>query len=353
MRRLVGLNIGIDLGTTSVVTCQEGKGIIMSEPSVVAYRRKTDSLFAVGKAAQRMVGREPDSVRVVRPLKDGVVSDFSVTEQMLRYFIKKICGNEIFKPNIIVSMPGTVTNLEKRTILDVITASGAGRACLMEEPLAAAIGAGVDTSQPNGVMIVDLGGGTTDVAVITMGAMAVASSIKVAGNTLNDAIMKYCKRERNVLIGELTAEEIKKKIGCAFRRDEGIAMIAKGKDYISGMPVEFEISSNEVYFAMREHIRAIVTAVRDVLERTPPELAGDIMSEGIILTGGTALLFGIDQVIENATGITTRIAEDPVNCVAKGIEYALSDIDLLVNNGYLFMSREDISGVTNQKGEDY
>lgn len=250
-------------------------------------------------------------------------------------------------------MPGTVTNLEKRTILDVITASGAGRACLMEEPLAAAIGAGVDTSQPNGVMIVDLGGGTTDVAVITMGAMAVASSIKVAGNTLNDAIMKYCKRERNVLIGELTAEEIKKKIGCAFRRDEGIAMIAKGKDYISGMPVEFEISSNEVYFAMREHIRAIVTAVRDVLERTPPELAGDIMSEGIILTGGTALLFGIDQVIENATGITTRIAEDPVNCVAKGIEYALSDIDLLVNNGYLFMSREDTSGVTNQKGEDY
>lgn len=350
---MVGLNIGIDLGTTNVVTCQEGKGIIMSEPSVVAYRRKTDSLFAVGKAAQRMVGREPDSVRVVRPLKDGVVSDFSVTEQMLRYFIKKICGNEIFKPNIIVSMPGTVTNLEKRTILDVITASGAGRACLMEEPLAAAIGAGVDTSQPNGVMIVDLGGGTTDVAVITMGAMAVASSIKVAGNTLNDAIMKYCKRERNVLIGELTAEEIKKKIGCAFRRDEGIAMIAKGKDYISGMPLEFEISSNEVYFAMREHIRAIVTAVRDVLERTPPELAGDIMSEGIILTGGTALLFGIDHVIENATGITTRIAEDPVNCVAKGIEYALSDIDLLVNNGYLFMSREDISGVTNQEGEDY
>ena len=325
----------------------------MSEPSVVAYRTTSDRMIAVGKAAYKMLGREPGSVRVVRPLRDGVVSDFTVTEQMLRFFIRKVCGNEIFKPNIIVSMPGTVTNLEKRTILDVITTSGAGKACLMEEPLAAAIGAGVDTSEPKGVMIVDLGGGTTDIAVITMGSMAVASSIRSAGNAMNESIQRYCKRERNVLIGELTAEEIKMKIGCAFQRRESFAMIAKGKDYISGMPVEFEISGNEVYFAMREHIKSIVDAVLDVLERTPPELAGDIMEQGIILTGGTALLFGIDSVIEQATNIPTRIADDPVNCVAKGIEVALTDIDLLVNNGYLFMSREDISGVTGQEGEDF
>ena len=322
---MLGRNIGIDLGTTSVIVYLEGKGIIMSEPSVVAYRKTTGKIMAVGRKAYDMVGKESRSVEVIRPMRDGVVSDFSVTEQMLRYFIRIICKNEIFKPNIIVSMPGTVTNLERRTILDVITASGAGKACLMEEPLAAAIGAGVDTMQPNGVMIVDLGGGTTDVAVITMGSMAVASSIKVAGNTLNESIEKYCRRERNVL---------------------------KGKDYISGMPVEFEINSDEIYYCIRENIRAIVDSVTGVLERTPPELAGDIMEEGIILTGGTAQLLGLDKVIEEATHIHTRIADDPVNCVARGIGAVLGDLDILVNNGYLFMSRQDISGVTNEK-EDY
>ena len=349
---MLGINIGIDLGTTSVIAYQEGKGIVLSEPSVVAFRKPAGKMIAVGKAAYKMIGRESRSVVVVRPMRDGVVSNFSVTEQLLRYVIMQICGSEIFKPNIIVSMPGTVTNLEKRTILDVITSSGAGRACLLEEPLAAAVGAGIDTLQPNGVLVVDLGGGTTDVAVITMGSMAVATSIRVAGNALNDSIYKYCKRERSVVIGEQTAEEIKTTIGGAVRRENQIAMMAKGKDYISGMPVEFEIDSDEVYYAIRENIRSILNAVHEVLERTPPELASDIMEEGILLTGGTALLFGMEEAVYASTGIKTRIADDPVNCVANGIGSVLSNMDSLENSGYLFLSREEIPGVTNDEEEE-
>ena len=349
---MLGINIGIDLGTTSVIAYQEGKGIVLSEPSVVAFRKPAGKMIAVGKAAYKMIGRESRSVVVVRPMRDGVVSNFSVTEQLLRYVIMQICGSEIFKPNIIVSMPGTVTNLEKRTILDVITSSGAGRACLLEEPLAAAVGAGIDTLQPNGVLVVDLGGGTTDVAVITMGSMAVATSIRVAGNALNDSIYKYCKRERGVVIGEQTAEEIKTTIGGAVRRENQIAMMAKGKDYISGMPVEFEIDSDEVYYAIRENIRSSLNAIHEVLERTPPELASDIMEEGILLTGGTALLFGMEEAVYASTGIKTRIADDPVNCVANGIGSVLSNMDSLENSGYLFLSREEIPGVTNDEEEE-
>ena len=350
---MLGINIGIDLGTTTVIAYLEGKGIVLSEPSVVAYRAETGKMISLGKAAYKMVGREPGSVSVIRPMKDGVVSDFTVTEQMLRYYIKKICGNKIFKPNIIVSMPGTVTNLEKRTILDVITASGAGKACLIEEPLAAAIGAGIDISHPSGTMIIDLGGGTTDIAVITMGSMAVASSVRIAGNALNESIVKYCRRERDILIGELTAEEIKKEIGCAYLRKEEVVMVAKGKDYLTGMPIDFEITSNEVYLAMREHINMILAAIKDVFEKTPPELVSDIINEGIIITGGTAKLFGIDQVISELTGIETKIADDPVNCVANGIGKVLGDLYFLSENGYLFKSRQDITGAVEEEKEDF
>lgn len=351
--KMLGINIGIDLGTTSVIAYIEGEGIVLSEPSVVAYRNKTGRIMAMGKAAYKMIGREPSSVQVIRPMKDGVVSDFTVTEQMLRYYIKKICGNKIFKPNIMVSIPGTVTNLEKRTILDVITASGAGKACLIEEPLAAAIGAGIDIIHPTGVMVVDIGGGTTDIAVITMGTMAVASSIRVAGNLLNEDIVRYCRRERDILIGELTAEEIKKRVGCAYLRKEEIGMFAKGKDYFTGMPIDFEITSNEVYLAMREHINMILDAVRDVFEATPPELVSDIISEGIVLTGGTAQLFGMDKVIEDLTGVKTTVADDPVNCVVNGIGKVLGDMYFLAENGYLFKSRQDITGGIEEEKEDY
>lgn len=350
---MLGINVGIDLGTTSVIAYLEGKGIVLSEPSVVAYRTSNGKMLALGKAAYKMIGREPDSVTVIRPMKDGVVSDFTVTEQMLRYFIKKICGNKIFKPNIIVSMPGTVTNLERRTILDVITASGAGKACLLEEPVAAAIGAGIDISHPSGVMIIDMGGGTTDVAVITMGTMAIASSVKVAGNILNESIVKYCRRERDILVGELMAEEIKKQIGCAYMREEEIVMVAKGKDYFTGMPIDFEITSTEVYLAMRESINLMLNAVRKVFETTPPELVADIINEGIILTGGTAKLYGMDKVVSDLTGVDVRVADDPLNCVANGIGKVLGDLYFLEENGYLFKSRQDITGTEGDGQEDF
>ena len=350
---MLGINIGIDLGTTSVIACVEGKGIVLSEPSVVAFNNDTDTVIAMGKAAYKMIGRDPDSITVVRPMKDGVVSDFTVTEQMLRFYIKKICGNKIFKPNIIVSMPGTVTNLERRTILDVVTASGAGRACLIEEPLAAAIGSGIEISQPSGVMIIDMGGGTTDIAVITMGSMAIANSVKVAGNILNESIVRYLRRERDILVGELTAEQIKKQVGCAYLRQEEVVMVAKGKDYFTGMPIDFEITSTETYLAMREHINLILEAIRDVFEKTPPELVSDIIKEGIVLTGGTALLYGMDKIIAELTGVDVRVAEDPLNCVANGIEKVLGDLFFLSENGYLFKSRQDISLAIEEEKEDF
>ena len=240
---MLGRNIGVDLGTASVIIYMEGRGIVLTEPSVVAYNTKTGRMCAVGKKAYEMLGRNPDSIRVIRPMKDGVVSDFTATRQMLSRFLTKVCRNAIFKPNIIVCMPSSITNLERRTILDMITAAGAGKACLIEEPLAAAIGAGSDLTHAKGSMVVDIGGGTTDIAVITMGSIAVSKSIKVAGNLMDEAIVRQVRRERDIVIGERTAEEIKKQIGCAVLPEAELAMTVKGKRYISGMPAMVEITS--------------------------------------------------------------------------------------------------------------
>jgi rod shape-determining protein MreB len=291
-----------------------------------------------------MVGRNPSSIKVVLPMKDGVVSDFTVTQNILRYYLQKICGNMVFKPNVIICLPATVTNPEKRTILDLATSSGAGKACLIEEPLAAALGAGVDISHPKGVMVVDIGGGTADIAVITMGSISVSKSIKVAGNAFDDAIVRYFKRERDVLIGERTAEKIKIKIGCAYLREAELAVEVKGKNYISGMPARLEITSTDIYLAIREQLEYIGEAVRSVLEVTPPELSADVSESGIILTGGGALLQGMDVMIERKTGIKTRVAEDPLNCVAKGIGKVLKNLDILAESGYLFKTGEEIRG---------
>lgn len=342
---MLGLNIGIDLGTTSVIIYVEGKGVVMTEPSAVAFRTETGKIMAVGGKAIDMVGRCPDSITVIKPMKDGVVSDFTVTEQMIRYYVQKICGNKIFKPNILVCMPSSVTSLEHRTILDVVTASGAGKACLIEEPLAAAIGAGIDISHPKGIMLVDIGGGTSDIAIITMGNIAIGKSLKSAGNILTESIMRYLSKERDVLVGELTAEEIKKTVGCAYLRKGEIAMLAKGKDYVTGMPVSFEVTSTEVYYAIKDHVKDLVEGIRDVLEQTPPDLVGDLLQEGIILTGGGALLHGLDEVIQKATGIKVRVAQDSINCVANGIGKVLKNLDYLADNGYLFKTRQDITGV--------
>lgn len=342
---MLGLSVGIDLGTTSVMIYVEGKGIVLSEPSVVARDTMTGEVLAIGSEAYEMIGRNPDSITVVRPMKDGVVSDFPMTEHMLQLYIQKICRNSIFKPHVIVCMPSTVTNLEQRTILDVATASGAGVACLMEEPMAAAIGAGIDIDHPYGTLVVDIGGGTTDVAVITMGSIAISNSVKLAGNAFDEALIRYVKRKKSVVIGYRTAEDIKKRIGCAVPRDAELAIVGKGKNYITGMPESFEISSTETMEAFEGLLEYLYEAVRNVLEVTPPELISDISGQGIILTGGGSLLYGLDKYLEERIGISVKVADDAVNCVVKGTGVALKNIDRLIESGYIFKNREEITGL--------
>lgn len=348
---MLGTNIGIDLGTTSIIIYVKGKGVVLSEPCAAAYDAYTNKLITVGQKAFDMYEKAPDAIRVVKPMVHGIVSDFTATKHILRFFLSKICKNMVFKPNAVICVPSMVTSLEKRTILDLITASGAAKACLIEEPLAAALGAGIKNDRPAGAMVVDIGGGTTDIAVITMGCISVSRSIKIAGNALNEAIQRQIRRERDVIIGEKTAEHIKKQIGCSFLRDVELGITVKGKHFITGMPVSIEVTSTEAYLAMRLHLEQIVEAVRSVLEMTPPELAADIMTSGIYLTGGGALLSGIDKLIEERTGIKTVVADDPVNCVALGTGEALAHMDILSQNGYVFKARDEIGGLETDKTE--
>ncbi len=341
---MLGTNIGIDLGTTSILIYVEGKGIVLSEPSVVAFDSFNGKLLAIGQKAADMVGKNPDSIRVVKPMVNGVISDFAATKSIMQRLLYRVCKNMVFKPNIVVCMPSTVTNLERRTILDLVTASGAGKACLIEEPLAAALGAGWDISRPLGTLVVDIGGGTTDIAVVTMGSISISKSIKVAGNILNEDIIRYMRRERNVVIGEKTAENIKKQLGCAYLRDVEVAKEVRGKHYISGMPTSVEVTTTEVYLAIREHLEVIAEGIREVLEITPPELAGDISETGILLTGGGALLDGMDILIKQKTGIDVYIPDNPLECVALGTGYALQHMDILTDNGGTFKTREEITG---------
>lgn len=342
---MLGANIGIDLGTTSIVVFVEGKGVVMSEPCVAAYEKESGKLIGVGKRAWEMLEKNPDSIRVVKPMLHGVVSDFTATKHILRYVLSKICKNMVFKPNVVVCVPSMATGLEKRTILDLVTAAGAAKACLIEEPLAAALGAGLGSNRPVGTMIVDIGGGTTDIAVITMGCISISRSIRVAGNTLDEAIVRQIRRERDVIIGDKTGEYIKKQIGCSFLRDVELGLTVKGKHFITNMPVSIEVSSTEAYLAMRPHLETIAETVRSVLELTPPELSADIAESGIRLTGGGALLRGIDKMIEQKTGVKTVVAESPLNCVALGTGEALSRIDILSQNGYVFKTRDEIGGL--------
>ncbi len=349
MRTILGTNIGIDLGTTSIVIYHEGRGIVLAEPSAAAYDTATGRLIAVGKRAYDMLGRTPDSIKVVKPLRNGVVSDFTATRHILRYFLQKICRNMVFKPNVVVCVPSSVTSLEKRTILELVIESGAGRACLIEEPLAAALGAGLRSDRPMGTMVVDIGGGTTDVAVMTMGSISTSQSINIAGNALDEAIMRQIKNERAVLIGERTAENIKKQIGCAQLRELELGLTVKGKHYVTGMPVSFELTSTEAYLAMRQNLELIADTVRQVLENTLPELAGDVLTSGIYLTGGGALLQGFDKMIENKTGIKTFVALDPLNCVALGIGFAIKNMDILFDNGGSFKTKEEIGSFESER----
>lgn len=325
--------VGIDLGTANVLVYIKGKGIVLNEPSVVAINKDTDEILAVGEDARQMLGRTPSNIIAVRPLRDGVVSDYDITERMLKYFIKKTCGSgRFFKPRIMICVPSGVTDVEKRAVREAAQQAGGKDVYLMEEPVAAAIGAGIDISKPDGVMVIDIGGGTTDIAVISLGGIVASTSVKMAGDKFDEAIIKYMRKEHKLYIGERTAEELKMTIGTAFPRDEVVIKECRGRDLVTGLPKSVEVTSDEMMSALEEAMVTITEAVHNVLERTPPELAADISNSGIVITGGGALLYGIDKRIEDRTGIKVIIAEDPKSCVAIGTGKALNELDALDGN---------------------
>lgn len=313
-------DIGIDLGTASILVYVKGKGVVLKEPSVVAYDRYTEQIMAIGEEARLMLGRTPGNIVAVRPLRQGVISDYKTTEKMLKYFIQKAVGKSFFgrRPRISVCVPSGVTDVEKRAVEDATYQAGARDVYIIEEPVAAAIGAGIDISRPCGNMIVDIGGGTSDIAVISLDGVVVSSSIKVAGDDFDDAIVRFMRKRHNLLIGERSAEEIKINIGTCYKRPENISMDIRGRNLVTGLPKTVTVSSDETEEALREVTSQIVDAVHSVLERTPPELAADIADRGIVLTGGGALLHGLEDLIEENTGITTMTAEEPLTAVAIG-----------------------------------
>lgn len=315
---MFGTDIGIDLGTATVIVYIKGKGVVLREPSVVAFDRDTNRILAVGSEARMMLGRTPGNIVAVRPLRQGVISDYTVTEKMLKYFISKAAGRTFRKPRITVCVPSGVTEVEKRAVEDATYQAGARQVQIIEEPIAAAIGAGIDISKACGSMVVDIGGGTADIAVISLGGTVVSQSIKVAGDVFDEAIVRYMRKKHNLLIGERTAEEIKIQIGTAFKRPEVLQMDIRGRNLITGLPKTITITSDETEEALRESAANIVEAVHSVLEKTPPELASDIADRGIVLTGGGSMLQGLDQLIESKTGINVITADDALTCVAVG-----------------------------------
>lgn len=314
-----GDNIGIDLGTASVLVYIKGQGMVIKEPSVVALDKNTNTILAVGEEARKMLGRTPGNIVAIRPLREGVISNYELTEKMLKYFIEKAIGKRSFvKPTIAVCVPSSVTEVEKRAVEDATKQAGARKVYIIEEPIAAAIGAGIDISRACGSMVVDIGGGTTDIAVISLGGTVVSTSLKVAGDNFDEAIIRYMRKKHNVLIGERTAEELKINVGTAFKRTVSVSMDVRGRNLITGLPKNITITSEELFDALCEPVDTIIEAVHTVLEKTPPELAADISDRGIVMTGGGSLLYGLDKLITSRTGINTMIAEDSVSCVALG-----------------------------------
>ena len=326
-----GTDFGIDLGTASVLVYVKGKGVVLKEPSVVAFDRNTNKIKAIGEEARLMLGRTPGNIVAVRPLRQGVISDYTVTEKMLSYFISRTVGKSLFgrKPRISVCVPSGATEVEKKAVEDATYQAGAREVSIIEEPVAAAIGAGIDIAKPCGNMIVDIGGGTADIAVISLGGVVVSNSIKVAGDDFDEAIVRFMRKKHNLLIGERTAEEIKINVGTVYKRPENLTMDVRGRNLVTGLPKTVTVTSEETEEALREPAYQIVDAVHNVLERTPPELAADISDRGIVLTGGGSLIQGLEELIEEKTGINTMTAEDPLTAVAIGtgkyIEYLAED----------------------------
>lgn len=312
-------DIGIDLGTASILIYEKGKGVILKEPSVVAFDTDTGGIKAIGEEAKRMIGRTPGKIVAVRPLRQGVISDYEVTERMMKYFIQKSLGRRpFFKPRIAVCIPSGATEVEKKAVEDATYQAGAKEVYIIEEPVAAAIGADIDISKPQGSMVVDIGGGTTDIAVISLGGVVISESIKIAGDNFDEAIVRYMRKKYQLLIGESTAEQIKIQIGSVFEKEGGESMDVKGRNLVTGFPSTVRITSKQTEEAMRPVVSQIIEAVHSVLEKTPPELAADIAERGIILTGGGSLLNGLENLISSETGITTITAENPTTAVAIG-----------------------------------
>ncbi|MCR5007809.1 MAG: rod shape-determining protein [Oribacterium sp.] len=319
MFSLISNDIGIDLGTSSVLVYIKGRGVVLKEPAVVAVNKDTGKVMAYGEDARLMLGRTPENIAAVRPLRQGVISDYTLTEQMLRHFIDKAVGRRTLrKPRVSVCIPSGATEVEKKAVEDATYHAGAREVTIIEEPVAAAIGAGIDISRPQGNMIIDIGGGTSDIAVIALDGPVVSESIKVAGDDFDEAIIRYMRKKHNLLIGERTAEDIKVNIGCASKRPENITMEVRGRNLVTALPKTVVVSSDEIMDALLEPATMIVNAVHNVLERTPPELAADIYERGIVMTGGGALLYGLDKLMQEKTGINCVLAEDPLTAVAIG-----------------------------------
>ena len=331
-------DIGIDLGTASVLIYVKDKGIVLNEPSVVAIDKDTGKLLKVGADAQAMLGRTPGNIVAIRPLREGVISDYEVTERMLKEFIHKVMGFQFFKPRIIICVPSGITEVEERAVIDAGIQAGARRVYLIEEPVAAAIGAGIDISKPDGHMVVDIGGGTSDIAVISLSGVVESASIKVAGDQFNEAIVKYMRRKHNVLVGERTAELMKMQIGCVFPKEQETSIEIKGRCLVTGLPKVINVSSTEMLEAFEEPVERILEAVHGVLERTPPELVADISNNGIVMTGGGSLVDGFDKLIEARTGIHTVVAEGAISCVAEGTGRSLDSLNSMTD-GTVNLSR--------------
>lgn len=335
----MGTDMGIDLGTATVLVYIKGKGVILKEPSVVAINKNANKVLAVGEEARKMIGRTPGNIVAIRPLRDGVISDYDVTEKMLEHFIRKACGNKKSAPRVVICVPCEATEVERRAVEDAARNAGAKKVHLIEEPLAAAIGAGLDISKASGNMVIDIGGGTTDIAVISLGGMVVRESIKVAGDSFDESITRYIRKKHKLMIGERTAEDLKINIGSAYKKEEEISMEIRGRDLITGLPKNIVVNSTEMREALGEAVAAIAECTHAVLEKTPPELAADIAEKGIVMTGGGALLDGLDKLIQDYTKVPVYVAEDSVSCVALGTGKALDFIDKMDDS----FSGEDLS----------
>lgn len=328
---MFGRDIGIDLGTANILVYVRGKGVVIHEPAVVAVDVNTQKICAIGEAARDMIGRTPGNIRAIRPLNEGVIADFQITEEILKFFIKKVAGRGVFRPRVMICVPSGITTVEKRAVLEAASLAGAKEVYLITEPIAAAIGCGLDIAAPSGSMVVDIGGGTTDIAVISLGGEVASESLRIGGSHFEEVIVRYVKRVYNLAIGDRTAEDIKTTIASAFPTPD-MTMTVRGRDLVTGLPTTLEISSVDIYPALEEPIHSIVDAIRAVLEVTPPELAADIVNKGMALTGGGALLDGMARLIQEQTGVPVTLAEDPLSCVVRGTGEILDQLDKVSPN---------------------